>query len=178
LGELGNRESVPNLINTLSDNDPVLRSAARALSRIGDERAIEPLIRLLADREYEVRKSAIYALGWIGDERAIGPLVNVMKDQNESPTVRGVAAEAFANIGDKSGVEPLIDALEDSSAEVRFWAAFALGQLGDPRALPKLERLVATDKEIVLGWWSVSKEAAEAIEAIKSRSELEDDLDK
>ena len=35
-------------------------------------------------------------------------------------------------------VEPLLDALKDSSADVRQQAAFALGQIRDPKALPAL----------------------------------------
>jgi len=44
-------------------------------------------------------------------------------------------AEALAHSFDVRAVGPLIKALLDTSAEVRFWAAFALGELGDESAL-------------------------------------------
>ena len=47
-----------------------------------------------------------------------------------------MAAEALADLRDGRAVAPLLAALEDPAAEVRYWAAFALGELGDPQALP------------------------------------------
>jgi HEAT repeat protein len=85
--------------------------------------------------------------------------------------VRGQAAEALGNIffweGGGPAVEPLIAALGDSSSEVRFWSAFALGQIRARQALPILGQLAATDDAIVPGWWSVKMEAADAVTTIR-----------
>jgi HEAT repeat protein len=84
------------------------------------------------------------------------------------------AAEALQCSHEPRAIGPLIEALRDASAEVRFWAAFALGELGGlgtpgvSEAVPELERLAATDQEVVPGWWSVSKEAADALDRLRA----------
>jgi len=44
-------------------------------------------------------------------------------------------------------VDPLIDTLWDDDARVRKKAAWALGMLGDPRALAPLQRLYRMERE-------------------------------
>ena len=44
-------------------------------------------------------------------------------------------------------MEPLIDTLWDDDARVRVKAAWALGMLGDPRALAPLQRLYRIERE-------------------------------
>lgn len=83
--------------------------------------------------------------------------------------MRGFAAEALTGPGERRAVPGLIAALADSSAEVRFWAAFALGELADPAALSALQQLAQSDEATLPGWWSVSDEAAAAIERIRAR---------
>jgi len=58
-----------------------------------------------------------------------------LADRNEDPRVRGLAAEALTEAGERRAVPSLIAVLGDPSVEVRFWAAFALGELGNPAAL-------------------------------------------
>ena len=57
------------LITTLSDNDPaVRRQTAIALGRLGNSKAVPPLIHtLLRDPAAEVRQAATWALGKLGD---------------------------------------------------------------------------------------------------------------
>jgi len=93
-----------------------------------------------------------------------------LADRNEDPRVRGLAAEALTEAGERRAVPSLIAVLGDPSVEVRFWAAFALGQLGDPAALRALERLAETDDAELPGWRSVKDEAADAIERIRQHA--------
>ncbi len=44
-------------------------------------------------------------------------------------------------------MEPLIDTLWDDDARVRLKAAYALGMLGDPRALGPLQKLYRIERE-------------------------------
>jgi HEAT repeat protein len=69
--------------------------------------------------------------------------------------VRGHAAEALALLQNKEAVPALIRCLEDKAPEVRFWCAYALGELGDRRALHALEQLAATDDTTLPGWGSI-----------------------
>jgi len=115
--------------------------------------------------------SAAYALGQLDDPRAVDPLLAKLADTGEEPRVRGFVAEALIFYREQRVVAALIAVLSDPSAEVRFWAAFALGELKDPAALGALERLAQTDDAAVPRWGSVRDEAAAAIETIRARSD-------
>ncbi len=54
--------------------------------------------------------------------------------RHTDPTLRYLAALAFASVRDSAAVEPLVPLLRDPSEEVRIVAAFAMGQIGSPRA--------------------------------------------
>ena len=77
------------------------RDAAEALGKIGDKRAVEPLIKALGDKKWYVRRAAAEALGKIGDRRAIDPLVNALGDINQF--VCKAAAEALEALGEPLG---------------------------------------------------------------------------
>ena len=87
--------------------------------------------------------------------------------KSEHARVRGEAAEALAHCHRKESHDVLLAGLLDPSKEVRFWCAFALGEMGNRQAIPTLKRIVATDKRIVKGWYSVAKEAADAVRNIE-----------
>jgi hypothetical protein len=52
---------------------------------------------------------------------------------------------------------------------VRFWAAYALGQLRERRAIAELSRLADSDHTVLSNWWSVRREALDAIMLIRGR---------
>jgi len=125
---------------------------------------------MLTDQDVEVRDAAAYALGFCAEgtqtQQAVKALTSVVAAQNEMPMVRGTAAEALANLAEVQSMPVLIGTLQDTSNEVRFWSAFALGQLGDARAIPALEQLAMTDKTGLAHWGSVRQEALDAINQI------------
>lgn len=73
------------LLGLLDDVENVVRwYACGLLHDIGDQRAIEPLIRLMkTDSDPQVRNTAAYALGGIGDARAIPALIETMDNDHE-----------------------------------------------------------------------------------------------
>ena len=125
-------------------NDYVPAIAATALGKIGDERAVEPLIKALTDtetlseRSQSVRCTAAWALGEIGGDRAIEALIKVLVDYRNE--VRASAAIALGKIGDKRAVEPLIKMLRPNKMMGHSvgMAAMALGKIGDVRAVGPL----------------------------------------
>jgi predicted NACHT family NTPase len=83
----------------------VRHAAAKALGRLGDRRAVEPLIARLGDKDSFVRRAAAEALGVLGDRRAVEPLIARLGD--EDVWVRRAAEEALRRLGDGRAVEPL-----------------------------------------------------------------------
>jgi HEAT repeat protein len=80
--------SVEPLIDIFKNGDWHIRGrAAEALGKIGDERAVQPLIHALEgkrknDRNKYIRGKAAEALGLIGDEKAVQPLIKALEDKN------------------------------------------------------------------------------------------------
>jgi HEAT repeat protein len=148
--------------------------AANALVGIGSKRAVLPLIKLLEEgSSSDTRRAAAYALGFLADPRAIDPLVSTLQNRSEHRLVRAQAAEALGWLGQttkrrgiRRPVRPLLAALPDQSADVRFWACYALAGYRDRRALPALRRLIR-DRSVPKGWWSVGREAIWAIAVIE-----------
>ncbi len=131
LGKIGDPRAVEPLIAVIKDEG--ISEAARALGKIGDSRAVAPLIAVLKDKN--LRKDAVEALGKIGGP-AVDPLIAALKDEDRH--VRRAAAEALGKIGDPRAVEPLNASLEDKADYVRVIAAEALGKIGDLRAVEPL----------------------------------------
>ncbi|MHC4645052.1 MAG: M56 family metallopeptidase, partial [Planctomycetota bacterium] len=143
--------AVPAAIDGLSHTNPVVRArAAAALGRIGDRRAVGPLVRSLSDPRSRVINAAVRSLGQLRDSRAAVPLLELWH-RKETGDRRWIAS-ALGNIGDKRAVEPIVAVLEGcvSQAEqtgnwdTNSWAmsvyAGALGQIGDSRAIPVLKK--------------------------------------
>lgn len=143
--------------------------AAKTVWEDSDERPERPLILTLKKgrRPFD-RAAAAFAMRMVTTPRTMRALESVVKNKSERPRVRGQAAETLAHWHRKKSHDVLLAGLGDSSKEVRFWCAFALGEMAEKRAIPSLKRLVATDKRIVKGFHSVAKEATDAIENIQT----------
>jgi HEAT repeat protein len=167
------------LLNTLSksDNDAEIVDAAQALSEIPGRHVRRGLERLLVSHEgARVRAQAAWALGFHPQGAdAVDALLRTLADVAEETEIRAHAAEALGHMADRLGeregdvLAALLRSLTDTSAYVRFWSAFALGNLGDERAIPALERLAERDTQSVPGWWSIRKEALDSIDQIRLR---------
>ena len=98
------------------------------------EKAIEGCVETL-DREKDAatRSAALCTLEQIRDARAAWPVVRMLGD----PQVGQVAAFLAARMG-QVAVEPLLLSLRDENPDARIRAATALGEMGEPRAVPAL----------------------------------------
>ena len=129
------RKAVMSIIKALEDeNSHVRRDVARSLGKIGDPRAVQPLIEALGDEDESVRRDVARSLGKIGDPRAVQPLINALSD----PPIRAIASIALGEIGDPQAVQPLIKKLEAENPDVRRAAARSLGRIGNPQAVQSL----------------------------------------
>jgi HEAT repeat protein len=143
--------------------------AAKVIER-GSDVTLEPslIATLQHGRRSLNRTAAAYALQRVRTIRTIKALERALADKSEYPRVRGQAAESLIHNHRTLSHDVLLKELGDASREVRFWCAFALGQMAERRAIPALEQLAATDKRVVRGFWSVAKEAADALKNIRN----------
>jgi HEAT repeat protein len=74
------------------------------------------------------------------------------------------AAEGLGRLGDPGSAEYVVPLLADSDWRVRLKAAWALGRIGDTKALPALMRLMRDDEREI-----VQDMAREAVQAIQQR---------
>lgn len=129
-----------------------------------------PLISILRNgRSPFNRAAAAYAMQMLKTPRIIRALERTVENTSEHTRVRSEAAEALAHGHRKGSHDVLMKGLRDPSKNVRFWCAFALGEMAEQRAITILKHLVATDKRVVRGFHSVAKEAADALKNIQSR---------
>ena len=160
--EIADLSSIAPLVETIrteKEDHYVQTYAGQALAKLGDK-ALEPLLSLLEDKDPSVRASSAFALGLMNDNRTIIPLVSLLKDNDPivstsvhgalvrqgelaiDPLInalkhgdditRGNAVYVLCTIGGERAVQPLVDALKDKSA--RFWASTCLHSFGMPAA--------------------------------------------
>ena len=169
LGDHGDPRAVEALGEALGDPDAGVRQQATiALSKLGAP-ALDALVAALRDPDKDVRQFAAKALGQVGDPRGAAGLVIALRDIHLD--VRSQAAFALSRIG-APAVETLVNALQDADPNVRANAARILGQIGDARALPALERVAQSDRgtaRITGSLVNVAEAARQAVERIKSK---------
>ena len=165
LGMLGTGAVQP-LARALESDRPgaVRLAAARALGRIGDLGALEPLARTLRAEPLPLVERAAAALVKLGS----GALVPLSAALAEDPRgeVKALAAEALGELGDRGALRALKEAAGATDELVRRRAVAALGRLGDPRALDTLVTAMQDQSA------DVATSAAEALGRLGDRRAL------
>ncbi len=135
-GASGPREPLHALLE--SDEDEARRMrAAIGLGRVGDRAAVPTLGELIEDEDAELdhRVEAVRLLGVLRDPRGVGALLGMVEDER----LRRRVLVALGRVGDPRAFDTLLEALTDPRHTVtREFAARALGELGDARAVPFL----------------------------------------
>jgi chemotaxis protein methyltransferase CheR len=131
----------PVLEQALRDNaDANVRNAAMEVYVALGGRSLPPLVSLLSDADEEVRTFTGVMLGNMRLRDAVPALIRALDDPDLN--VKHAATEALGKIRDLRAVGPLIEAL-GKDMWLQFPAAVALGDLGDPRAVPALVGLLS-----------------------------------
>lgn len=164
LADLGAKEAVPALIKVLkrklsikSRANKAKVAAIQALARLGDKRAVDPLVDVADTRperqDFYLNKQAVIALGKIGDPRAVPVLIRALF---LSSTLQGdafpMAEVALVRIGEPA-VQPLLDAmagkdeaLNKMAKDLSFKPGIVLNKtaivLGDLMAKPAVDPLL------------------------------------
>lgn len=152
-------EAIQPLIKALKSDDPVFRaSVAGALGRVGDARALKPLIRTAQDTEANVRASAVGGVAAIvrralhaggqADSDAVACLTAALTDSDGA--VRAAGAEGLGNVNHTAVREAVGGCLRDADPRVRLAAAQSLAILSPgAEAPPVLGDILRKDKPAI-----------------------------
>lgn len=168
LGLWSHPRSIDLLTSVMEEDDgPSVRaSAARALGRIGDRQAVQPLCGALGDECLWVQRAAARALGQIGAPESVDALREALV--YEEPLMRGSVVVALGHIRTKEARRALVDCLQDEDPAVRWYAARGLAEIGEVENVVPLQALLEDD--VVLFDRAVGEVAQSAIVAIERRS--------
>jgi HEAT repeat protein len=147
LGRIGGAKAVPALLETVeatrTEDADVREVSLRALARIADPGAVEPLIRALATADVWLAPRIADILTRHG-ALVVDPLIAVLNDSSRQPA-RAWAANVLGEVRAQRAFPSLVRSLGDPEDEVRAKAAAALGRLGDRRAVGYLLEHLLTD---------------------------------
>jgi HEAT repeat protein len=171
VGRRGGVQAIRALLNVLRQGESGLAfEAAKSLIALDAKQVIPQISQIVKRGKTPTnRAAAAYTLGFLGDGSVSQMLIEVLNG-TDTPEVRSHAAEALGHIADENTTESLVRGLKDRSAKVRFWCVFALGEIGDLRALSPLQHLASEDKSTVPKVGKVSTEARRAIKRLKAQS--------
>ncbi|NWF71155.1 MAG: HEAT repeat domain-containing protein [Chloroflexi bacterium] len=105
---------------------------------MSDPNTIKHILAELRDVNKEKRRTAVMKLGMLGGDQAVRALIRALTNEHEDLIVRGRAALMLGKLRDTRAVDPLIDALDAPGFQTPVYAAQALGEIGDKRALAPL----------------------------------------
>jgi HEAT repeat protein len=134
----------------------IRRRAALTLAALGDKSGVPTMIDVLSTATGRDRDNVVVALRILKDERAVPALRQALKDK--SPYVRGIAVAALGELKAAKAYDEIValtkdkEGLDAGKGDGRlncirncpaFSACYALGALGDQRAVPILIELLA-----------------------------------
>ncbi|PLZ96397.1 glycosyl transferase family 2 [Fischerella thermalis CCMEE 5268] len=136
LGQLKNPQAVPALIAALAcDDDLHLREAViQALAAIGDQRAVEPLLKLLQSHQQQPLEALIEALATLQVWSArphIEPFLNHTSERVQCAAARYL----FVLTQEPQYIERIISNLNHDNMYLRWAAIFDLGAVGHRQAI-------------------------------------------
>lgn len=159
LGESGDKRVIRVLIESLADPDWTIRkSSTMALAEIGDN-AIDMMFEYLRGPNDEIRDGCLRALVKAGNEslqRLFDEIVNM--DENHRYLIRKSLVKIGARV-----VEPLMRLFKLENPEIIAFSASALGEIGNPRAVPVLVTGLSSKD------WNVRRSCAYALTEIGER---------
>ena len=145
------------------NNDPsyfAIAEAAKALGQSGAPAAYDALADAMKLESWQgtIRAGVLGGFASLKDPRALDIALKYASPANPA-NVRAAAFQVLAEVGkgNDRALDALLSALKEKSLNVRFNAVQALGQLGDPRAIPALEEMAKSPdvpgfgKQIITG---------------------------
>ena len=141
LGWIKDARAAQAVLPALQDKNWTIRTAAlRSLAEIGDRSAVQACLACLSDPKTAVREAAIETLGLLEDRQSVPSLLQIVND--EDPLLRLAAIVALHRIGAPTIDQILIKAAIDTNKNIRWTAAYALGERPNEAATGALIRLL------------------------------------
>ncbi len=158
LGETRLESALPLLAQTLDYPDArVRRAVISALAAIGGTMVIPYLLRFTEDIESELHQPAIMALGGLRNSQAIPPLVTILRQHDpwgKKFSLKTEVIHALAATRSPKAIIPLLKFARRRNLlnrkhleQLRAEAIIALGQLGNNKLIPILNRLPKVERE-------------------------------
>jgi HEAT repeat protein len=178
LGAIASRDALPELTMCLHHPDiRVRKEAIRSLAQIGGPVAEEAIINILTDKDSGALPQAIISLGGMKSRRAVAELMIIMFSRDlflQSLSLKIGILTALASIGDRQVTPFLITLLNEHyflaptrGRKLKTAIVECLGKLGDPGALPILNKLASENDEL----GSACSRAIALIEKTEGRSD-------
>ena len=137
MGDLGMKQAEQMVQDTSTWQ--VVRNGVSILAEVGGDKAVEHLVQTLAHHNPKVRNETVSALAKIGGETPTLLILNKLDDSDAH--VRATAARAMGTLGSERTSRNLLERLEEEEeGEVLQELLRALGQIGDPGAVPAIEK--------------------------------------
>jgi len=136
MGE-GSRAVIEEMVT--DENRFLVRNAVSILGEAGGDRAVELVTSALANTDPRVRREALLALAKLGDQEAGQLVIGLLEDSDAG--VRLAAAVAVGELKLERALRILVGLLDgERDPNVCVPLLDALGQLGDPGAVPSIEK--------------------------------------
>ncbi len=140
-------DAVTDAKKKVEDVDPRVRVAALdELQGVNNADANAILMGAMSDADLRVRVKAIDLLGAHQFKDAVPMMSQELFLRDTPDIVKLHLVAALGRIGDQSGMLPVMNYLDgQTDSRARGTAVFALGEIGDPRAIDKLTQMVGND---------------------------------
>jgi len=137
-------ETMQQLVEVLRDeSEDARRAAVEVLNGIADVATLKYLLAALEDQDWWVRSRASDALAKIGGPKVMDAVLQLVRDPDEN--IRRSAIEILNQTKDQRAVDHLIAATLDKDWWVRERAADALAEIGNPKSVPALVKMLSGD---------------------------------
>jgi HEAT repeat protein len=140
-------KGIDDFVRKMDSDDPEQRlQGLKSLSETDDPRAIEYLLQALGDDDVRVKAKAIDALGRMRATEATPVLIQHLFLRSTQPTVKRRILAALGQIGDPRATRPIVEFLRrDLDDDTCGTAIYALGDIGSPEAMGKLQEIAKDD---------------------------------
>jgi len=127
------KDLVPILLTNLNAKPDKLHETMLALASTGDRRALDPLLELLASKDYQIAGNAAQALGYLGFKEAEPKLIESLAPDNGWRQVNAAAALA------KMGTARSLPALDILAKDQRYTGTLAIRSMAE-RAIDSIKK--------------------------------------